>query len=169
MGSHVGVTRAIGAGEDAERQDVELQLASRAKLSAPLFKLPAMVRYHVWVEVTDHYGTRTPRPRRVRYSVQRIAEPRGIVGGRELTMAYKPDKESGIRAGYHDAIKDAAARGEALTADDVEVELELVQEYLKRGKVDRVLRSKPIKTNTYRDRFDELKNRAEAGAAAENK
>jgi hypothetical protein len=129
--------------------------------------LPAMVRYHVWVEVTDHYGTRTPLPRKVRYSVKRIAEPRGIVGGRELTMAYKPDEVSGIRAGYDDAIKDARARGEALTADDVEVELELVQEYLKRGKVHRVLRSKPIKTSAYRDRFDELMKRAEPAVAAE--
>lgn len=128
-----------------------------------------MVHYHVWVEVTDHYGTRTPRPPRVRYSVKRIAEPRAILGGRELTMAYKPDQESGIRAGYYDAIKDAEARGEALTADDIEVELELVQEYLKRGKVDRVLRSKPIKTSGYRDLFDEVMKRAATAVAAERK
>jgi hypothetical protein len=141
---------------------------SQRDLSDLLCKLPTMVRYHVWVEVTDHYGTRTPPPRRVRYSVKRAVEPRGVVGGRELTMAYKPDKESGISAGYHDAIKDALARGEALTADDVEVELELVQEYLKRGKVDRVLRSKPIRTSADRDRFDELMKRTEHAMAAEN-
>jgi hypothetical protein len=128
-----------------------------------------MARYHVWIEVTDHYGTRTPRPRRVRYSVRRIVEPRALLGGRELTMAYKPDQESGIYAGYYDAIRDAKARGEALTADDVEVELELVQEYLKRGKVDRVLRSKPVKTSAYHHRFDELMKRAETPVAAESK
>jgi hypothetical protein len=142
---------------------------SPRELSDLLYKLPTMARYHVRVEVTDHYGTRTPRPRRVWYSVKRIAEPRGIVGGRELTMAYEPDEESGRRAGYHDAIKDAEARGEALTADDVEVELEQVQVYLKRGKVDRVLRSKPIKMSAYRDRFDDLMKRAEPAVAAENK
>jgi hypothetical protein len=114
-----------------------------------------MMHYHIWIEVTDYYGTRTPRPRKVRYSVKRVVEPCAIIGGRD--MSYKPDQETGIRAGCYDAVKDAESRGEMLTADEVEVMLEQVQQYLKRGKIDRVLRSKLIKVSAPAELFDEIK------------
>jgi hypothetical protein len=112
-----------------------------------------MVRYQATVEVTHYFGSSTPRPTDVRFSVRRVAEPPAILRGAQLRL--EPDQRGGFQAAYYEAVKDAQARGEVLAFDDVRVELELVQVHLKRGKADRVQRSKPIETGM-RDVFDEI-------------
>ncbi len=118
-----------------------------------------MQRYKVWVRVINEQGTKHPRPQRVSWGAERVADPAGALGGEhESDYSYVSD-ESGVQAGYYTCIKDAESRGEPITVDDIALEVEQVTEILERGKLVNARRNKNDLSGHYKKIFDEIMKR----------